>query len=129
MRKALALKCLTGLHFGRKLKSQSKPKKRNAPLLLIPWLIHSYTREGFYLTCRSLKTLTNQKKVQMLTEETRTLKVISLKKALLKLSKLGKRTKSPRTKYLRKRCLKIKESSEILKSFQSSKKEPLRTQN
>jgi hypothetical protein len=56
MRKALALKCLTGLHFGRKLKSQSKPKKRNAPLLFIPWLIHSYTREGFYLTCRSLKT-------------------------------------------------------------------------
>jgi hypothetical protein len=54
----------------------------------------------------------------MLTEETRTLKVISLKKALLKLSKLGKKTKSPaRTKYPRKRCLKVKESSEVSKSF------------
>jgi hypothetical protein len=40
MKKALAQKCLTGLHFGRKLKSQGNPKKRNAPLLLIPWLIY-----------------------------------------------------------------------------------------
>jgi hypothetical protein len=40
MRKALALKCLTGLHFGRKLKSQSKPKKR---MLLYSSFHGSYT--------------------------------------------------------------------------------------